>query len=320
MLRRRDAPTGRNHLRIGLYFDGPLPVREYGGTERVIVWLARGLREHGHDPVVVARTGTDLPPFRTLGLPGAAIRSMARDPEFSLDPWIPDDIDVVHFHSPTAGSFSGPQLTTIHGNGTPGEFGPDHVFVSRDHMRRMWGRHFVYNGIDPADYEFRAGKNEELLFLGLASRRVKGVDRAVRIARKANRRLVIAGGRGLPFDRRVHWAGLVGNERKRELLAGASALLNPIRWLEPFGLVAVEALVSGTPVIASALGAMCELVTPEVGALCDTEESFVNAIDRIGEWDPGECRQRVLDRFTHQIMAANYLALYRRAVAGTLGD
>jgi len=305
-------------VRIGLYFDGPLPVRKYGGTERVIIWLARGLREHGHDPVILARNGTRLDPFPVHELTPSTLRRMAQDPEFRLDPVIPDDVDVIHFHAATAGHLDAPHLTTIHGNARPGRFGGDHVFVSRDHMIRMWGRHFVYNGIDPADYEFRRVKSRELLFLGLASRRVKGVDRAIRIARRADRRLRIAGGWRPSLDRRIRWAGMVDNRRKRQLLAEACALLNPIRWQEPFGLVVVEALVSGTPVIASPLGAMIELVTPQVGALCEDEESFVEAIDRIAEWDPDACRQRVMDHFTHTTMAENYLRLYRKAIAGTL--
>lgn len=313
-----DALPRRVLLRIGLYFDGPLPVRRYGGTERVIVWLARGLRELGHDPLILAREGTRLGELPVHELSPSTIRRMAQVSDFRLDPSIPDGIDVIHFHSATAGSLELPHLTTIHGNARPGRFGADHVFVSRDHMVRMWGRHFVHNGIDPADYEFRTNKSTNLLFLGLASRRVKGVDRAIRIARKADRRLCIAGGWRPSLDRRIHWAGMVDNERKRELLSEACALLNPIRWLEPFGLVVVEALVSGTPVIASPLGAMNELVTPQVGALCEDDASFLEAIERIGEWSPDACRQRVLDHFTHTIMAQNYLRLYERAIDGTL--
>ena len=313
-----DALPRRVLLRIGLYFDGPLPVRRYGGTERVIVWLARGLRELGHDPLILAREGTRLGELPVHELSPSTIRRMAQASDFRLDPSIPDGIDVIHFHSATAGSLELPHLTTIHGNARPGRFGADHVFVSRDHMVRMWGRHFVHNGIDPADYEFRTNKSTNLLFLGLASRRVKGVDRAIRIARKADRRLCIAGGWRPSLDRRIHWAGMVDNERKRELLSEACALLNPIRWLEPFGLVVVEALVSGTPVLASPLGAMNELVTPQVGALCEDDASFLEAIERIGEWSPDACRQRVLDHFTHTIMAQNYLRLYERAIDGTL--
>ncbi|MEJ2483138.1 MAG: glycosyltransferase, partial [Gemmatimonadota bacterium] len=103
-------------------------------------------------------------------------------------------------------------------------------------------------------------------------------------------------------------------------LAGARALLNPIRWQEPFGLVAIEALVSGTPVLATPLGAMPELVSEEVGALCSDEAEFIQALSRIESWEPEACRARVLDRFTHIEMAGAYVDLYRRAVSGDLAD
>lgn len=309
---------GRGEMRVGLYFDGTLPVRKYGGTERVIVWLARGLREIGIDVVILARPGTSLPPHAVHFIPRKVIRGMARDAEFELDRWLPDDLDVLHFHSPVLGRVAVPHLTTIHGNGEPGSFGPDHVFVSENHMFRMHGRHFVHNGIDPADYRFEERKEAFMLFLGLASRSVKGVDRAIRVAKLADRKLLIAGGRGVSLDRRIRWAGLVDDTRKRDLLARASVLLNPIRWQEPFGLVVVEALVSGTPVLAAPMGAMPELVTHQVGALCADEEAFVEAIHRIGEWSPEACRQRVLDKFTHIVMARGYVSLYEKAIAGTL--
>jgi glycosyltransferase involved in cell wall biosynthesis len=291
-------------------------VRKYGGTERVIVWLARGLREHGHEPVILAREGTVLPGYRVHELPPSAIRRMATETDFSLDPWLPGELDLIHFHSPVVGHSDVPHLTTIHGNGEPGSFDGSHVFVSRSHMRRMRGQHFVYNGIDPADYDFRESKEEYLLFLGLASRRVKGVDRAVRIAKQAGQRLRVAGGWRPSLDRRIRWMGMVDDQRKRDLLAGGRALLNPIRWEEPFGLVVVEALVSGTPVLATPLGAMPELVTQEVGALCSNDLEFTEAVARIGSWEAGACRQRVLDHFTHVEMAASYLDLYDLAIAG----
>ncbi|MCL7958094.1 MAG: glycosyltransferase [marine benthic group bacterium] len=307
-------------MRAGLYFDGPIPVRKYGGTERVIVWLAKGLRQLGHEPVLLAREGTSLAGFDVHGLTVGTIRSMAREPDFNLDSSLPGDLDVVHFHSPVAGRTAIPHLTTIHGNGEPGSFDASHVFVSHDHMRRMQGRHFVYNGIDPSDYSFLDSKHSYLLFLGLASRRVKGVDRAIRIARLADQPLRVAGGWRPSLDRRIRWMGMVDNRAKRDLLARARALLNPIRWEEPFGLVVVEALVSGTPVLATPRGAMSELVSEEVGALCSSDEEFIDALSRVDSWKPDACRQRVLDHFTHTVMAESYLKLYRRAIAGELAD
>ena len=113
---------------------------------------------------------------------------------------------------------------------------------------------------------------------------------------------------------------MVGGEQKRRLLAGARALLFPIRWEEPFGIVVAEALASGTPVIASRRGSLPELVPPEVGFLCDTEDEFVEAVGRIDEIDPAACRRRAEERLDASRMAADYLELYRRALEGRLEE
>mgnify|MGYP001812382846 CR=1 FL=1 len=305
-------------MKVGLYHHERLPVEKYGGVERVMIWLARGLKELGHEPVLLTPPESRVEEFPTHVIPARAFKRMEIHDDFSLDPYLPGGLDVVHFHDNTRGSCAVPAIFTVHGNAWASTIGPREVFVSRDHMTRMGGAHFVYNGIDPHDYCFAAEKEDFLLFLGLASRSVKGVDRAERIARMAGRELVIAGGRRFNLSRKIRSVGLVDNTRKRELLARASALLNPIRWAEPFGLVVIEALASGTPVLAPPLGSMPELVTADVGFLCEHEEEFAQAIDRIGELDPAACRARVEGGFTHVHMARGYVELYRRAISGTL--
>ena len=305
-------------MRIGIYHHERLPVKKYGGTERVVIWLARGLVELGHDPVLLTPTGSRVWEFPTHEIPARVFKRMSSEPHFRLDPHLPVGLDVVHWFCSVRGSCEVPSLRTVHGNAKNPDFGPGHVFVSRDHMQRMGGRHFVYNGIDPDDFRFNPDKEGFLLFLGLVSRSVKGVDRAERITRATGSRLIIAGGRRLNLTRSIRSVGMVDDVRKRELLSRASALINPIRWNEPFGLVVTEALVSGTPVLASPLGAMPELVTPDVGFLCENDDAFVAAVDRIAEIDPDACRARVEGGFTHLDMARGYLELYERARAGTL--
>jgi glycosyltransferase involved in cell wall biosynthesis len=307
-------------MRIGLYFDDRLPVTKYGGTERVVVWLARGLARLGHEPVILTPPGTRIPDLRCEAVPRTAVRRMSREADFRLDPHLPPGLDALHFHNPVRGQCGLPHVTTIQGNAENADFDSEHVFVSRDHMERMGGRHFVYNGIDPADFRYSDEKEEYLLFLGLASRRVKGVDRAERIARRTGRDLVVAGGWRLNLRRHIRSVGLVDDARKRDLLSGARALLNPIRWNEPFGLVVTEALVSGTPVLASPLGSMRELITPEVGFLCQDDDAFVAALERLHEIDPAACRARVEQGFTHTDMAAAYLELYELALEGRLDE
>ena len=305
-------------MRIGLYHHERLPVSKYGGTERVIIWLARALVELGHEPVILHPPGSRVTEFATHEIPSRVFKSMWSHPDFLLDPYLPADLDVLHYQGPARGICRIPAIRTVHGNSKNPNFGPEDVFVSRDHMERMGGRHFVHNGIDPGDYRFNAEKEDFLLFLGLASRSVKGVDRAERIARMTGRRLVIAGGRRLNLSRNIRSVGLVDDVRKKDLMSRASALLNPIRYDEPFGLVVTEALVSGTPVLASPLGSMPELITPEVGFLCEDEDAFAAAVQRVDEIDSHACRARVENGFTHIDMARGYLRLYELALAGRL--
>jgi len=312
-------------MRVGLYFHGRLPVRRYGGTQRVIVWLAEALAELGHSPVLLTPPGSRSRRAELHPLPPEVFRRAERDASFELDPHLPPDLDVVHFHTEVAARTSLPCLTTIHGNGEPGDYGPGHVFVSSDHMERMGGRSYVHNGLDPAAYPFRAHKGRGLVFLAKASRSVKGVDRAERIAGLAGRPLTVAGGRRFHPIRRFHprrrvrSVGMIDDARKTALLGDAAALLFPILWEEPFGVAVIEALACGTPVVASPRGALPEIVTPDVGFLCDTDEEFVAALDRLEEIDPAACRERIERHFTARRMAEGYLGLYARAAAGELG-
>lgn len=310
-------------MHVALVTHHRLPVRGYGGTQRVVVWLARALAELGHGVTVVAARGTRLPGLRVREAPARAFRRLYGDSEYDADELVPQDAQVVHFQAPIAARVPKPNLVTIHGNGPPGLYPPNAVFVSRDHMTRLDGRHFVYNGVDPSEYRFGAEKSDYYLFLGKAKWRVKGAGAAERIARRAEIRLVVAGGRRLRWSRKVRWVGTVDGGRKAELLAAARALLFPIQWEEPFGLVVAEAWMSGTPVLAAPRGSMRELVRPQVGRLCATEEEFVEAVGAIerGEltYDPRDCRAYAEERFSHLRMARDYLALYEQAIAERWG-
>jgi glycosyltransferase involved in cell wall biosynthesis len=193
------------------------------------------------------------------------------------------------------------------------------VALSQDHARRSGARAYVYNGLDPADYRFQAVKDDYDLFLG-RHHTAKGLSWAVEGARRAGRRLVVAGTwRTLPRPG-VRILGRVGGARKRGLLAGAACLWMPARWDEPFGLTLIEALVSGTPVLGTRRGALPEIVSPDTGLLGDSVNELVSLRPAIGSLDPEACRARVLSLFTHRIMAEGYLALYREVVeTGRIG-
>jgi glycosyltransferase involved in cell wall biosynthesis len=189
----------------------------------------------------------------------------------------------------------------------------------------------VYNGIDVSAYPFREQKEDYVLFLGRAARD-KGAHRAVMAAKASGARLVIAVKVAQPDEER-HWnedvlpimpsdatvLGEVGLTEKMELLAGARAVLFPIDWDEPFGLVMTEAMACGTPVIATPRGSVPEVVADgETGFVVSVEhyaDEAAAALERVGDIDPKACRRRVEERFSTEAMVAGYEAVFERAVS-----
>lgn len=289
-----------------------LPVKRYGGTQRVILWNARALKKLGHEVTFISLKGTRLDDFEVREVPG------------ELDDYgqyIPSDADMVHYYATPRVPPRIPYLVTIGGNGKPGEtYLPNTVFVSGNHAERHGSRHFVYNGIDPEEFEYRERKDDYFLFLSKASWKVKGLRAAVELARKAGVKLKVAGGRGISLNRKVKYVGMVGGQKKAGLLSGARALLFPIQWEEPFGLVAAEAMMSGTPVITSDRGSMPEVVSDDVGFRCRTFEEFLEAVRCVGRISPSACRERAERLFSAEAMARGYLAKYNEIIHyGRLG-
>lgn len=325
-------------MRICLFHPKLLPPRDYGGVERVVLWLARGLIERGHEVWVAALEGSLLPPgARLLAMPANA---KATDLKFHL----PVGIDVVHWMAPpeanAAEELPCTSLLTVHGNGKPGErFPVNTVFLSRDHARRHGAEAFVYNGIDPAEYRFLpdAQKENRLLFLSKTSWRVKNIRGALYICSQAGAQIQIAGGNRpwalrlrAAFSARQSWIGPVSGLQKAELLSSARALLFPVLWPEPFGLVVIESLMSGTPVLASNHGSLPELVTPETGVLLPVpstpqgERAWIDEVRRVvsqgvtgtPRWSAEACRARALAHFHYLKMAEGYETAYKRIIAG----
>lgn len=289
-----------------------LPVKHYGGTQRVILWNARAQKKLGHEVVLVLLKGTRLDEFEVHEIP--------RELD-DYGPHIPSDADIVHLYATPRVRPQHPYIVTIGGNGKPGEtYLPNTVFVSRNHASRHGSSQFVYNGIDPEEFTFSEVKDDYFLFLSKASWKVKGLKTALDLAKSTGINLRIAGGRRFSLSRRIKYMGMVGGDKKRNLLAGARALLFPIQWEEPFGLVAAEALMSGTPVITSDRGSMPEVVTDDVGFRCDTIEELRAAVRSVGEISPGACRARAERLFSDESMARGYLLKYEEVLEhGCLG-
>jgi len=285
-----------------------LPVKGYGGVQRVVVALVRGLAALGHRVTLLAQPGTKVPEAARVV---EVVPKTLRDGGPALARLVPADADVLHAHCPVPPGPGGPPLLhTLHGNWKPGTPVPHHpVFLSRDHARRHDRTTFVYNGLDPADYIFRRRKERWDLFLGqLHSNR--GYHWAIEAARRAGRHLLVAGGWRPSFTGAIRYVGEVDNRRKAVLLARARCVWNPALWDDPFGLVNIEALLSGTPIVATHRGALPEIVTPEVGALGDTLEELIALAETIGTRAPDACRAHAERHFTHLRMAEGYVAVY----------
>jgi len=182
----------------------------------------------------------------------------------------------------------------------------------------------IHHGIDPDQFPIGRGNGGYLLFLGRMTAD-KGVREAALVARAADHRLLIAAKMREPREHAyftdqvkpllgdgVELVGEITNGDKLALLGGATALLNPIHWPEPFGLVMIEALACGTPVITCPIGAAPEIVDDGVtGFLRGNHDALVDAVERIGELDRDACRAAVIRRFSTRKMVAEHLALCR---------
>jgi len=323
-------------LKILLFHPVPLPPKDYGGVERVVLWLAEGLRDFGHSVTIAALEGSQVPP----GVSFLPVPIGQRSAE-KLIGRIPAGTDVVHFQAPPESGFfregAPPALTTIHGNGKPGEvFSQNMVFLSRDHASRHGSQTFVYNGINPSEFGLAdalgtSKQRDRPLFLSKTTLRTKNLEGALEIAAKAEKKLTIAGGnrplklRLLAMLSGAKWVGPVSGVEKAKRLAESSSLLFPVLWDEPFGLVMIEALMSGTPIVGSRRGSIPELVGADSGFVLDLPidandaEGFArwsDALHSAQKLDPAVLRKGAIDRFSHHRMAESYLDVYKRVIRG----
>ncbi len=294
-------------MRVALVHHTKLPVEGYGGTERVVVALAAGLVALGHEVTLVAPPGTTVPNVRHVAVPGRQLHDAATD----LSPFLPDGTDIVHAFYPLRVAPAAPHVWTLEGTTRPGVTRPPNtIYVSADHAARHGSSSFVYNGLDPSDLRYQARKGDYDLFLGRLHT-LKGWRWAVEGARKAGRRIVVAGGWRPTLSLSVRFVGEVGGAKKAALLAGARLLWMPALWDEPFGLTLIEALWSGTPVLGTRRGALPEVLSDEVAGFGDTLEELVAAIPGAEAKDPADCRARAERWFGHLRMAEEYVRFYR---------
>ncbi|MHB8688189.1 MAG: glycosyltransferase family 4 protein [Candidatus Dormibacteraceae bacterium] len=255
--------------------------------------------------------------------------------------------DVVHDHSGLTGILMGastrlqtPVVATLHGDLTEAEAdflsAVDHrvhlVAISRAQQALVAGvdwRRVVYNAVDPADYRPVTNRDEKHNFLFQLARisPTKGQHIAIEVARRLGIPLVLAGKIDKDsceyFEKEIKphlgngvtWHENVGGEEKLHLLSHAQAMLFPIQWEEPFGIAMVEAMVSGTPVLAMARGAAVEIVEQGVtGWLATDTDGLVEAYSGLGDIDLEGCVARATQRFGPAQMADGYQSVYERAI------
>ena len=281
--------------------------------------VAKGLAEAGHEVFYLLPRGAETP------LPSGV--TLLREPRF--------DVDVVHtitnrdYDLTRAVRQAGiPWVATCHQDPThdPDPIPDNWIFVSRTLAHSVGRGRYVLNGIDPEEYLFCETPDDYFLFMAsLESKAAKGLDVALHLAARHHLRLIVAG-TGKTHQvieqtaRQCQAAGaeFVGDVRgitKARLLAQARALLFPTQVNEGFGLPMAEALVSGTPVIASANGACPEIVTREVGFVCHSEHAYDHALRHVGEIARRSCREKAIRQFHYRRMAADYLREYCAEIA-----
>ena len=209
----------------------------------------------------------------------------------------------------------------------PDTLTPNCIFVSQTLAHLYDSDRFVHNGLDPADFIYSETKDDYFIFVvsGSVERaRQKGLDIAFRITKLAGVELRVAGGSDDPNEvaeleslcreNGAIYLGVMHGERKAELFSCARALLFPTQLNEAFGLVVAEALMSGTPVIASDRGAMAEMLNPAVGFVCADESAYLNAVANIARIASADCRRWALQQFHYLSMARAYVKEYQREI------
>jgi glycosyltransferase involved in cell wall biosynthesis len=296
-------------MKIAFKHSAVVPVKTYGGTERVLYWLMKELVQMGHEVTLLGPTGCDV---MSIG-----VKYQTHSSKISHDRF-----DVVHYFEPVAELPKDvPALITIHGNGKPGEvFHDNTVFLSKRHAQNHNATCYVYNGIDFSYYPFQKTKStswDNFLFLAKAKWKVKNLKDCVRVCKKNKKDLYIAGGRAITFSKKIHSMGMVTDIQKMELLKKCDALLFPVRWHEPFGIAILEAYSQGLPVISSNHGSLLELVNDKTGIVCSNYKEFDEAVARgKNTFDAGSIRKYAEENFSSRKMAETYLALYKRVIAG----
>lgn len=321
-----------------------VPPRRYGGTELFIAQLTCGLTALGHEPVVYANGASHVDAeLRSLFAEDdwpiqdpaqASLKNLTHSSWAVRD--AAEHCDVIHVNDVAGLFFSDyvdvPFVHTLHHphvNGLSAVYDrhPEVWYVAISDFQRQLEAlprcQTIYHGIDASQYTCREDKEGYLCFLGRMSP-CKGPHIAIEVAKRAGLPLKLAGEVQPLFrdywerdvaphvdGRTIEYVGEADAATKDELLGGARALLFPIQWNEPFGLIMIEAMACGTPVVALRGGSVAEVVG-DAGIICDSVDEMVRAVRDLAV-PPLRCRKRVESRFTVEAMARQYARVYLAA-------
>ena len=322
------------------------PPRAYGPWELVTSLLTEAMVERGVEVTLFAT----LDSLTKGKLDGVAPAGYSEDQSLNAKVWEAlhiahlferaDEFDLIHNQADFmplifSDMVKTPIVTTIHGFSSPSilpvyqRYNDHSAYVAISDADRDPSLKYaatIHHGIPIEEFPFDAQGSDDLLFFG-RFHADKGAGEAIRAARAAGRRLVMAGlvqdaeyfaREAAPFidERNVEYRGVLGGTDRTQALGSAYAMLHLIGFEEPFGLSVVEAMACGTPVIAYRRGSMPELIDDGVtGFLVDSFDEAVAAIERVGEIDRAACRRAVAERFTVDRMADRYLELYRSLIS-----
>lgn len=322
------------------------PPRRYGPWEQVVSLLTEGLVARGLDVTLFATVDS----LTTAKLRPTVPVGYEEEPTVNRRVWeslhiaavfeAAPEFDLIHNHFDFlplsyAGLVTTQVLTTIHGFSSPSilpvfqKYDGRVAYVSISNADRHPSLHYratVYHGIDLKQFTLRTAPDDYLLFFGRIHHD-KGTREAIDIARRAGRRLLLAG----PIQDQAYfdtaiaphldghqtvYMGNVGPDKRDKLLGGAIALLHPINFDEPFGLSVIEAMACGTPVIAFRRGSMPEVIVDGVtGWVVDSTEEAAATVARLASIDRRACRQHVAARFSAQRMVDDYVRVYDQLLA-----
>jgi glycosyltransferase involved in cell wall biosynthesis len=331
-----------------------VPPKKYGGTERVVYYLTEGLVERGHEVTLFA-SGDSVTSARLIAPVKESLRLGRKIHSTTIMHMLmlskvyeemAGEFDIIHSHLeyltlPYASRSRMPTVLTMHGRLDV----PDYVDILKRYSSMAWVSisdsqrapvpdinwvGTVYHGYPENLFEFNPDPENYFLYLGRFSEE-KRPDEAIRLARACKIHLKLAAKidtadkayfkakvEPLLDSPYIEYIGEVDDRRKGELLRNARALLNPIDWPEPFGLVMIEALACGTPVIVRRCGSSPEVISDGVsGFVCDSQLDFIHAIHNIGVISRAACRREFEQRFTQRHMVDNYEALYRKVIAAS---